>query len=694
MLSSILFLILFAAAVTLFTVNVRKIIRNIRLGRPWKAGGSAAERWKTMALIALGQKKMFNRPVAAVFHFLIYAGFIIVNVEVLEIIIDGLLGTHRSFGNVVPVPVYNFLIGSFEFLAAGVLLACVVFLFRRNVLRLKRFASKELNGFPRSDANLILITEILLMTAFLTMNACDSLMQDRSYAHYIHAGSFPLSSFLRPLLAGRSNASLELLERGCWWFHITGILAFLNYLPYSKHFHILLAFPNTYWSNLKPQGYFNSNATVTSEVKLMLDPSLTPDAAASPEKFGAKDITDLTWKQLMDAYSCTECGRCTSSCPANQTGKLLSPRKIMMDTRDRATEVGKNIDRHGKDFVDNKALLGDYITAEELWACTSCNACVTECPVNINPLSIIMDLRRYLVMEESKPPAELAMMMSNIENNGAPWQFSPADRFNWAEGLEIPTMADMQARGETPEVLFWVGCAGSFDERYKSVTRSFARILIRSEVKFAVLGLEESCNGDPAKRAGNEFLAQMQGMQNITTLNNYGVKKIVTACPHCFNTIKNEYPDLGGHYEVMHHTAFLNGLLKEGKVVVQEDNPLKNTVITYHDSCYLGRANGVYEAPREILESFKAELKEMKKCRSNGLCCGAGGAQMFKEEEKGTTRISTERAGQAAETGAGIVASACPFCMTMMSDGIKSQGKEETMVVKDVAELLDQALNA
>jgi Fe-S oxidoreductase len=364
----------------------------------------------------------------------------------------------------------------------------------------------------------------------------------------------------------------------------------------------------------------------------------------------------------------------------------------MMDTRDRLEEVGRNIDKHGVDFSDGKSLLGNYIREEELWACTTCNACVEECPVNIDPLSIIVDLRRNLVMEESKMPAELAGMMGNIENNGAPWKFAAADRFAWADGLDIPTMADMVGRGEEPEVLFWVGCAGSFDDRYKSVTRSFAAILKEAKVKFAMLGMEETCNGDPAKRAGNEFLAQMQAMQNITTLNGYGVKRIVTACPHCFNTLKNEYPALGGSYEVMHHSSFLQKLLEEGKLIVKEDNPLKGASITFHDSCYIGRGNGIYEAPRQVLESFKAELKEMKKCRSNGLCCGAGGAQVFKEEEKGTKRINAERTEQVMETGAKIVASACPFCMTMMDDGIKSKNKEQEIKVKDIAELLAEAI--
>lgn len=691
MISQILFTILFIAAVLLFTYRIRKVIRNINLGRDEKLNDRKTERWKTMARVALGQSKMTTRPVAAFFHILIYVGFVIVNIEVLEIIVDGIFGTHRFLTYILPLPLYNFLIGSFEILALLVLIACVVFLLRRNVLKLKRFWSAEMKSWPRTDANLILITEITLMTAFLFMNAADHQLQVFEADPFIRAGAFPVSSFLFPLFDGWHIPSLEIFERTCWWYHIIGIFAFLNYLPFSKHLHILLAFPNTWYSRLQPAGYFNSNSTVTNEVKLMLDPSATPSTTdAQPEKFGAKDVQDLSWKQLMDAYSCTECGRCTSSCPANLTGKKLSPRKIMMDTRDRLEEVGKNIDAHGLSFSDNKSLLNDYITPEELWACTSCNACVQECPVNINPLSIITDLRRYLVMEESKAPNELAMMMSNLENNQAPWQFSPADRFNWAEGLVIPTMADMQAAGETPEVLFWVGCAGSFDERYKSVTRSFAKILTAAEIKFAVLGMEETCTGDPAKRAGNEFTAQMLALTSVTTLNNYGVKKIVTACPHCFNSIKNEFPDLGGNYEVIHHSTFLQQLLASGKIKIADDHSFKNETITFHDSCYLGRANGVYEAPREVLSALKVEVKEMKRCRTTGLCCGAGGAQMFKEDEPGNERINMNRSREAIETGASVVASACPFCMTMMSDGVKMNNHEE-IKVKDLAELIADA---
>ncbi len=431
MISSIIFIILLASGAFLFYKNVAKIRRNILLGKEVNRNDQSTERWKLMSLVAIGQSKMVVRPVAGIMHILVYVGFVIINIEVIEIMIDGIFGTHRilSFAGLL----YDFLIGSFEFLGLGVIIGCVVFFVRRNIIQLKRFMSKELNGWPRSDANYILITEILLMSAFLMMNSADFLLQGRGFDHYIAAGSFPVSSIISPLFASMSSESLVMLERVCWWFHIIGIMAFLNYLPYSKHFHILLAFPAVYFSNLKPKGAFNNLTSVTNEVKLMLDPNAAiPPPPETPLKFGAKDVLDLNWKQLMDAYTCTECGRCTSSCPANQTGKLLSPRKILMDTRDRLTEVGKNIDINGSFVDDGKSLLGNYISEEELWACNTCNACTEACPINLDPLSVIMDLRQYLVMEQSNAPAALNGMFTNIENNGAPWQFSPADRLNWA----------------------------------------------------------------------------------------------------------------------------------------------------------------------------------------------------------------------------------------------------------------------
>lgn len=452
MLEQIAFVLVFIAGVSLFALRIKAIRRNILLGRDDDRSDNSSARWKTMALVALGQSKMVVRPVAGIMHILIYLGFVIINIEVLEIIIDGVTGHHRIFAGIGGL--YDFLIGSFEILALGVLVSCVVFLARRNMLRIKRFHSAEMTQWPKSDANIILIVEILLMFAFLSMNACDALLQgalaqaqaegaeiSEKLSHYAQAGSFPISQFLNPLYEGLSVSGLIMMERFMWWFHIVGILGFLVYVPYSKHFHIFLAFPNTYYSNLNPKGGFNNMEAVTKEVQLMMDPSADPYAApdpnaAPPAKFGAKDANDLTWKQLMDSYSCTECGRCTSQCPANQTGKLLSPRKIMMDTRDRIEEIGKNMDKNKGTFQDDgKTLLGDFISEEELWACTSCNACVEACPVNIDPLGIIVDLRRYLIMEESKSPESITAMFNNIENNGAPWAFPASDRGKWTEEM-------------------------------------------------------------------------------------------------------------------------------------------------------------------------------------------------------------------------------------------------------------------
>ncbi|MDE3213957.1 MAG: (Fe-S)-binding protein [Bacteroidota bacterium] len=435
----ILFLLLCASAIWVFSKKIKEINFNIHLGKPAEISGNRNQRWKNVMLLAFGQKKMFRYPLVGILHFIIYAGFIIVNIEILEIILDGLLGTHRLFAGFLG-GFYHFVINFFELLAAGVWIACVVFLIRRNVLRLRRFISHDLDGWPRTDANLILITEILLMSLFLTMNASDRALQLQGNPHYPDFGSFILSGMMAPYLKGFSSFTLAGMERTCWWLHITGIFAFLNYLPYSKHFHILLAFPNTYYKSLHPKGEMSNMPSVEKEIQYVFHPELVPQESAqgegsSPaERFGAKDIFDLSWKSLLDAYSCTECGRCTAACPANLTGKLLNPRRIMMATRDRVEAVGRNVRRHGKFVDDQKTLLHDYITVEELRACTTCNACVEECPVSISPLSIILELRRSLVMEESNAPQEWNSMFSNIENNFAPWKFSPDQRDGWIQG--------------------------------------------------------------------------------------------------------------------------------------------------------------------------------------------------------------------------------------------------------------------
>ncbi len=430
-----MFCLLLAFSIVFFIRNVRKLIRNIRLGKSEDTSDNRPQRWKNMFRIALGQRKMTVRPVAGILHLIVYIGFIIVNIEMLEIVLDGILGTHRLFASFGKF--YNVLIGAFEVLAFLVIVSVTVFWIRRNVLNISRFQKEELQNWAKKDGNIILYLEAFFMILFLTMNAADLRLQSLGTEGYAQTGNFLVSQWIAPLFSNFSETTLVIIERSCWWLHIIGVLFFLNYLYYSKHLHIILAFPNTFFASTRPQGALKINQNVLKEVKLMLDPNVDPFAAPSeeqtpPEKFGASDVFDLTWVQLLNAYTCTECGRCTDECPANLTGKKLSPRNIMMKTRDRLEEVGKNIDNNdGKFKDDGKQLLNDYITTEELWACTSCNACVEACPVSINPLSIIMDMRQYLVMEQSAAPKELNTMMTNIENNGAPWAYSQADRMNW-----------------------------------------------------------------------------------------------------------------------------------------------------------------------------------------------------------------------------------------------------------------------
>jgi len=429
---NIIFVALLTAGIWFFAKNIKSLVRNIKLGKDIDRTDDKPARWKNMAKIALGQGKMVRRPVSGILHIVVYVGFILINIEVLEIVIDGIFGTHRIFSEVLPNAIYGFLIGNFEILAFLVLVAVTVFWIRRNVIKIARFWKDEMKGWPKSDGNMILYFEMVLMTLFLVMNATDVHFQEMNTGNII-------SQYIAPLFSGMEDSTVHVIERGAWWLHIVGILIFLNYLYYSKHLHILLAFPNTFFANLNPKGQFTNDANVTKEVMMMMDPDADPYAmpAEGAEEevstFGAKDVTDLSWVNLLNAYTCTECGRCTSECPANLTGKKLSPRKVMMDTRDRLEEVGKNIDANNGEFKDDGKNLFDWITKEEIWACTSCNACVETCPVNIDPLSIIMDMRRYLVMEESAAPAELNNMMQNVENNGAPWPYNQMDRLKWVD---------------------------------------------------------------------------------------------------------------------------------------------------------------------------------------------------------------------------------------------------------------------
>jgi len=684
------FSLLITFAVFFYTVS--RIISYFKLTKPGFPVRDPARRFSIMMKVAFGQTKIFRRPVTGFLHALVFWGFCVIIFGSIEMVIDGLSGTERALKFLGPV--YDFLIASGDIFALLVAVAIIVFLARRLFFHIARFEGIEMKKRSHRDANISLTLILLLMISLIFMNT--GYMGYKTAAGEEIAGIYPFGAILAGMLSGISAEGFRIMYEISWWAHILLIFFFANYLPYSKHFHVFMSVPNVFLSRLDPPGKLINMDSITREVKLMLDPGAAYDpvpAETPPERFGIKDAEDATWKNYFDSLSCTECGRCTSVCPANITGKKLSPRKIMMDLRARMKEKGPMMVKNGKDFSDSRSLLRDYITAEELWACTTCNACATECPININQPSIIVDMRRYLVLEEASAPGELKAVFNNIENNGAPWQYSAEDRLVWAKdiGFEIPVMSGMVAGGKKPEYLFWVGCAGAFDDRYKKVVRSFAKILNHLGVSFAVLGREETCTGDPARRAGNEMLYQMQALQVITTLKGYEVSRIITICPHCYNIFKNEYPDLDGKFEVINYLRLLRRFIDEGKLKI-DISALNNISVTYHDPCYLGRANGIYDEPRFILNRLTGNLTEMERNRSFALCCGAGGAQMFKEAEKGDKEIFIERTEDALDTDASVIASACPFCMTMLTDGLKYKNRENDVKNMDIAELIAQSL--
>lgn len=689
--------IVFASALIItigvFFFTINRIIGFFRLTKPAFPVKDLWKRFNIMMKVAFGQTKIFRRPVLGFFHALVFWGFCVILFGSIEIVIDGLTGTERVLRFLGPV--YNIIIASGDIFSVLVGISIIVFLSRRLFFHIKRFEGTEMKKKSHLDANVALTMILLLMVSLFTMNL--------GYIGYkvalgeVYHGAYPVSGLVAGILGGISSEKLLLMHEISWWSHILLIFIFANYLPYSKHFHVFMSVPNVFLSRLEPLGKITNMDNITREVKLMMDPSAAFSAAPEGvpvERFGVKDAEDASWKNYFDSLACTECGRCTSVCPANITGKKLSPRKIMMDLRARMKEKGPLLVRNGKDFSDNKSLLRDYITEEELWACTTCNACAKECPININHPALIIDMRRYLVLEEASAPGELKSVFNNIENNGAPWQYSADDRMNWARDLDfkVPVMAELAASGEKPEYLYWVGCAGAFDDRYRKVVKAFASVLSKLNISYAVLGSEETCTGDPARRAGNEMLYQMQAMQVIETFRTYGIRKVITTCPHCFNVFKNEYPDLGADFEVVNYVVLLEELLKEGKLKLRP-GVFSNVDVTYHDPCYLGRGNDIYNEPRTILEDLTGHLKEMPRSRSFALCCGAGGAQMFKEAEKGDREIFIERTGEALKTGASVIASACPFCMTMLTDGIKYANSEDRVRNLDIAEMVAQSID-
>jgi len=692
MIRQIVFAIALLITTGVFFYTVNRIIGFFRLTKPAFPVRDLGKRFSLMMRVAFGQTKIFRRPVLGFFHALVFWGFCVILFGSLEMVIDGLMGTERVLQFLGPV--YDFIIASGDIFALLVGISIIIFLSRRLFFHIKRFEGIEMKKKSHLDANVALSMILLLMVSLITMNT--------GYAGHAYAageelsGVYPVSGVLSRLLNNMSSESFWLMHEVSWWSHILLIFIFANYLPYSKHFHVFMSVPNVFLSRLEPLGKLANMDSITREVKLMLDPETA--FAAAPEgiqvdRFGVKDAEDATWKNYFDSLACTECGRCTSVCPANITGKKLSPRKVMMDLRARMKEKGPLMVKNGMDFSDNRSLLRDYISEEELWACTTCNACAQECPININHPSLIIDMRRYLVLEEASAPGELKSVFNNIENNGAPWQYSADDRMNWARDLEfnVPVMSEITAGGGKPEYLYWVGCAGAFDDRYKKVVKAFAGILSKLNISYAVLGSEETCTGDPARRAGNEMLYQMQAMQVIEILKGYGVKKIITTCPHCYNVFKNEYPDLGGDFEVINYVHLLSRYIGEGKLKLKSD-AFRNVAVTYHDPCYLGRANEIYDEPRSVLADLSVDLKEMHRNRSFALCCGAGGAQMFKEAEKGDKEVFIERTEDALKTGASVIASACPFCMTMLTDGLKYKNQEEKIRNLDIAELVAQSI--
>lgn len=675
---NIIFILFFLSSLTLFVWSCRNLIKYMLVAKKKDDRfDEISQRIKRVITVAFGQSKLLRDPIAGSIHFIIFWGFILFLFAVLESIIQGF---NSSFSFKFLGPIYVPITFIQDVFGLLVIIAIVLSLIRRFVFRVKRL---DVDREGKIDAVTILLLIVVVCISMFGQNI----------SHVAKQNFILEPNELRPISASisalifNSNSNSGITFEVFWWIHIVTIFGFLNYLPYSKHLHVLTSIPNTFFANVDSK-------------RNTLQPINLEDENA--EYFGSSDIDQMSWKQILDGYSCTECGRCTSVCPAATVGKPLSPRKIIVDIRRRTRDKAPLLVNGATESdILSKTLVHDYITDSELWACTTCNACVQECPVMIEHVDSIVDMRRNLILTESKFPNSLNNVFKSIETNFTPWVFNQADRANWAEGMNVKTMAE----DPNCDILFWVGCAGSYDSRYVKVTKAFAQIMQKANINFRILGTEEKCNGDTARRLGNEYLAQMMIKENIETLNKYGVKKIVTACPHCFHSLGREYKQFGGNYDVLHHSQFIEKLLNSQRLELRNnENKLK---VAYHDSCYLGRYNNVYASPRNALRNIKGiDLVEMKRSKSRGFCCGAGGGRMFLEDEEGG-RINIERTKEAIETKAHTIASACPFCMTMLTDGVKQfsqmdekmdpfakfQEKSENVSVKDIAELVLENIN-
>lgn len=659
-LKNIIFILVFIITFAFFGYSVNNLIKYLKVAKKKDDRfDDIPTRLKRVWNIAFAQTKLLREPLAGLLHLLIFWGFVLFIFAVLESIIQGF---YSSFSLSFLGAFYSVITLVQDVFGLLVIGSVLLSLYRRYIQKVPRL---QVDKHGMKDAAFILILIMFIVISMYGQNASGFANNAMMYHPYELR---PISSFLAGIFFNGPTGSTLLLYEVFWWMHVLMIFGFLNYLPYSKHLHILTSIPNVFFANLDP---------VRNTLKKI---DLEDESA---ETFGVADIEQFSWKQILDGYSCTECGRCTWNCPANIVGKSLSPRELIVDIRKRTFDKAPLIvEGKTEGELYEKTLIHNYISDKVLWQCTTCLACVQECPVMIEHVDSIVDMRRNLVLTESEFPPQLNSVFKSLETNYTPWVFNAADRAAWAEGMNIKTMAE----DKDGEILFWVGCAGSFDERYKKVTKAFAAIMQKAGVDFRILGTEEKCNGDTARRLGNEYLSQMMMRENIETMNNYGVKKVVTACPHCFHSLKNEFPQFGGNYEVTHHTVFIEELIAKGKIQIKEET--ENHKVTYHDSCYLGRYNNIYDAPRNSLSKVAGlDIVEMKRNKSKGFCCGAGGGRMFLEDDEGG-RINEERTREALETKADTIASACPFCMTMMTDGVKHFEKTDEVAVKDIAEII------